>query len=472
MSGIALGRIWIAAAAVAAGAVAGQTVAPNRGALVVVSGLPLLLLRRRPAAVIAGLTLVGTGTGIACAAVRAVDTSALVELAESVPRCEVTGRVAEQLGGLGTLVAVDRANCDGTVVDHPGTVVLDAPDASPGAGFIATGWMVPLRHDRFDTQRRRLGAHARFAAQKFELGPIDAPVPAVVARIRGGLRDATSILEARPAGLLRGLTIGDVTAIDEPTEESMRRAGLAHLVAVSGSNVAIVLGAVGIMCRRLSLRVRVCLAASALFAFVAVVGPEPSVLRAAFMGAVGLAAITSGHRAEPLHALGIAVIVVLCIRPAMVFSIGLHLSVAATAGIVLLTGPIRRRLTPIPDILALPLAATLGAQVAVAPILVSGFGELSLVAPVTNLLVVPAVPAGTILGLLAGVVGTLVPPLGAALARLAAPAADWILAVADRFGGAGWASVTVPRWSAALLAFALVAAAATFLRRRFGPATG
>jgi ComEC/Rec2-related protein len=466
----ALARVWVMAIAVAGGAAAGFGRPAWHGVVLAVAGVAALTVRRRPNWLLAGLGLVGAGSGLLCAAVRSQGDSPLAALAESVPSCHVSGAVVEQLGGLGSLVEVKRALCeDFPRVDDAGMVVADAQEADPGAVISATGWLLPLRHDAFDAQRGRLGAHARLELREIDVGPVRGPVAALAARVRRGLRVATAGLEPRAAAIVRGLAIGDVNDMDARTEESLRRAGLSHLVAVSGSNVAIVLGTVALVCRRLALRLRISLACFVLCAFVAVVGPEPSVLRAALMGAVGLAAIAAGHRAEPLHALGIAVIVLLCSRPAMVFSVGLHLSAAATAGIVLWTSPIRRRMARVPDLLAVPLAATLAAQIAVAPLLAFSFGELSLSAPLANLVVFPAVPLGTIAGLLAGVVGAVVPAAGPLLGRLAAPAAGWIVLVGDRLGSGRWAAAEVPTWTALGIAIPVIAAAALSLRTALRP---
>jgi competence protein ComEC len=468
----ALGRIWIAAAALAIGVIAGPSVAPAAAVALAATGVAALAARRRPLVAIGGLCLIAFASGVAIVAVRFAADSSLRHVAERVPSCRVDGRVAEQIGGLGTLIALDNIRCEGWHdLMRPGLVVADAAEVDPGAAISGSGWIVPLGDDPFDRQRMRLGAAARFDAVELRVGDIDSPIAAVAARVRHGLRDATSEIDGSTGGILRGLAVGDVTGIDPATEESLRRAGLAHLVAVSGSNVAIVLGAVAFACRRLGLRLRLGIAAAALFMFVAVVGSEPSVLRAALMGAIAVAAIAAGHKAEPLHALGLAVILLLCLRPGMVFSIGLHLSVAATAGIILWAGPIARRLR-LPRVAAVPLAATLSAQVAVAPLLVLGFGEVSLVAPLANLIAFPAVPLGTILGLSSGVAGAIAPPVGAALARAAAPAGTWIFEVGKAFGGMHWASASVPEWSGVVMAGVVMAVAIPFFSSPPTPGVG
>jgi competence protein ComEC len=269
--------------------------------------------------------------------------------------------------------------------------------------------------------------------------------------------------------LLRGLTVGDTGDLDAGTVDSLRRSGLSHLVAVSGSNVAIVLAAAAAVGARLGRRLSLGASLAALVVFVAVVGPEPSVLRAALMGALGLFALLYGRRAEPLHALPLALILVLVLRPAMLFSVGLHLSAAATAGIVLWARPIADRVRVLSRPVATIAAATLAAQAAVAPILAAVFGEFSVVAPIANVLAVPVVPPATILGLSAAALGAIDPALGAIPARLAEPLAGWILAVGERLGSLEWASVTVSRSVGVLLGVPVGVAALVAAGRRAAP---
>jgi competence protein ComEC len=203
--------------------------------------------------------------------------------------------------------------------------------------------------------------------------------------------------------------------------------------------------------------------------FVLVVGPEPSVLRASVMGTVGLLALAAGRRTEPLHALGLALIVLLGLRPGLLSSVGLHLSVAATAGIVLFSGRIRDGVSKLggwPRFVSLALAVTLAAQFAVAPILVGTFGELPLVAPLANLLAIPAVAPATVLGLMAAVTGALVPPVGWLCARIAEPFVTWVLAVGRTTGSWSWASIEVPKAWAWPLWGLVIAAALRSLRTR------
>lgn len=326
-----------------------------------------------------------------------------------------------------------------------------------------TGWLVPLRAgDTFDDARRRLGAHAAFDIEEIDQVAPPSGLHGAAAGVRAGLDRSTGGMEAERAGLLSGLTTGDTSGLGWNTEGQLRRAGLSHLVAVSGSNVAIVVGAVALVVARLALSIRLIACGLALGLFVLVVGPEPSVLRAAVMGAVALLALTVGRRTEPLHALGLALIILLALRPGLAFSVGLHLSAAATAGIVLFSGHLTRAMRCLPRFVSLALAVTLAAQFAVAPVLVGTFGELSLVAPIANLLAVPAVPPATVLGLASAVAGVFVPQVGRLCARLAEPCVAWVLSVGRTTGEWSWASVEVSKgWAWPLGAVVILAAFAS-----------
>ena len=261
-------------------------------------------------------------------------------------------------------------------------------------------------------------------------------------------KDSFRSASADAGALLSGLTIGDTSGIDDRTLELFRRSGLAHLVAVSGSNVAIVLGAVAVVTAPLPLVARAAIALAVLAGYVMVVGAEPSVLRAAAMGAVTVVAVLAGTRALPLNSLGIAIIAVIAFAPGLLFAVGFHLSVAATLGIVLWAPLLERRLRRLASTLRIPVAITLAAQIAVAPVIAGTFERLSVVAPIANVLAAPAVAPATLLGLAAGLAGLVAPDLGRLLGMMAAPFASWILFVARETGAWDWSSVTVdPRFA-------------------------
>lgn len=451
-----LARIWLAAAGLWVGTAFGWSGAPSGPVLAAAGAAGALVLRRRPVVRLVATFVLAGALGAVGAGLRAQRVSPLASLAHDVPSCELSARVVETTG-LGTLAAVRRLECEGwEPLDRPGSVFLDAR-GPPGGEVRARGWLIPLTDEPFDIARRRGGGDAAFAPTSIEVGPPQKGVHALAASIRRGVRRATSSLGPRSEALMHGLTLGDTDSLDPVSIEHFRRAGLAHLLAVSGTNVAIVLGTVAWAARRLPHKVRVLAGVATLILFVGVVGPDPSVLRAAAMGAIGLMALGMNRTAEPLHALGLALVVLVGTRPELVGSVGLQLSVAATAGIVLWSGALARRLR-LPGFLAVPLAVTLAAQAGVAPVLIGTFGELSVVSPAANLLAAPAVAPATVLGIGAGLVGAIHPVLGTLAARPIAPLAAWITWVGDTCGAPGWAAVNLPRAAAWAFAIPLMAA--------------
>lgn len=465
-------RLWLVVAGAAAGAAVGSTgrFEPLHALGLVLTAGILMAMRRVPSLALVALLMGGFGAAAASASIRTAQGNELEALASSVPRCVVTGRVLERVGALGTFVAVDEATCAaGAGVGAGGVAVADL-DAAAGSGITATGWLLPLSREGFGAARRRGGARAELRAEDTEITP-PTGVFSVASRVRAALAAATEAVAPEEGGLLRGVTIGDTDGISAQRLEQFRRSGLSHLVAVSGSNVAIVLAGVAWAAARMSLYGRVAMCAGALALFVLVVGPDGSVLRAAAMGAIGLVALVVGRQAEPLHALGTALVVLMAIRPSSVFSLGLHLSVAATGGIILWASRLNRRMDYLPQVVSLPLSVTLAAQLGVLPLLAMVFGEVSVVAPASNLAAAPAVAPATVIGFVGGLVGIVHEGLGGIILRAAEPFASWILLVAEVSARPAWAAVSVPKGVAWSSAAATIAACAAALRRVGEPIT-
>lgn len=255
--------------------------------------------------------------------------------------------------------------------------------------------------------------------------------------LRAGLRAATGPLPDQPGGLVPGLAVGDVSHLDPVVAEDFRAAGLTHLLAVSGSNVAIVTGFVILLARacRAPPGLTALLSGIALVGFVILCRADASVLRAGVMGAIALVALASGRRRAALPGLGAAVIVLVVADPQLAGDPGFLLSVLATAGLLLLAprwrdGLRRRRVPPgVAEALAVPAAA----QVAVAPVIAGLSGTVSLVAVSANLVATPAVAPVTVLGVLAAVVSPMCAPVAELLAWLASWPAWWLVLVA-RYG--------------------------------------
>jgi competence protein ComEC len=421
-------------------------------------GLASIAARRRPVLRAVGIVLLAFALGGIDAAVRSPAGTVLERVAEQVPHCRVLGSALETEGGLGTLVVVERLSCGDRAVHGAGGLVFVEEPLTAGATIDAEGWLVPLSDDGFGGARRRFGAAAQLSIQHVIVRGPRSGLLGLAASVRAGLHSATRAMPSDRAALLVGVTTGETADFGEETLSDFRRSGLSHLVAVSGENVVMVLAALALVTRRLAAHVRALCATGLLALFVLVVGPQPSVLRAAAMAVVAIAAIAYGLRPEPWHALALGLIAVVVLRPAILFSAALHLSAAATAGILLWARPLARRL-PLPSWIAAGLAVTLSAQIATAPSIVGLFGQVSLAGPVANLLALPAVPPATVLGLCAAAIGTASPRVGAVVARLAEPFVAWVLFVARAFGRPAWATFSVRPGVAWWMGAAVVTAA-------------
>ncbi|MFI6038886.1 ComEC/Rec2 family competence protein [Streptomyces sp. NPDC051315] len=301
-------------------------------------------------------------------------------------------------------------------------------------------------------------------------------------RLRAGLREATDGLPADARALLPGLVVGDTSRITPDLDEAFKETDLAHTLAVSGSNLtimlALLLGPPGLaqhverrgLAPRLGipLRTTALLGGALTLGFVVVCRPDPSVLRAAACGAVVLLALATGRRRSLIPALATAVLLLVLYDPWLARSYGFLLSVLATGALLTLaprwSAALRRR--RVPPRLAEALAAAGAAQALCAPVVAVLSARVSLVAVPCNLLVEFAVAPATVLGFATLATAPVAMPVAEALAWCASWPTGWIADVARTGAALPGAGVDWPgSWGGALL-LALATAGAVLLGRR------
>ena len=287
--------------------------------------------------------------------------------------------------------------------------------------------------------------------------------------VRTSVREAAAGGPDAAAELVPALVTGDDSGLPAELVDDFRTAGLTHLTAVSGTNLTLVLAFLLLVARWSGVRGRGLLAVGLLgvVGFVLIARPEPSVVRAAAMGTVALLGLGTGGRAAGVRALGAAVLLLLVVDPWLAVSPGFTLSVLATAGILFVAPGLRDGLAgwlprPVAEAVAVPLAA----QLACTPVVAALSGEVSLVAVVANLLTAPAVGPATVLGLLGGLVGLVVPPLGMLLGLLATWCAQLIVVVARHAAALPSASMEWPTSASALVALTLLTGLVTVVSHR------
>lgn len=352
--------------------------------------------------------------------------------------------------------------------DHQMSGAVTVFATGPDFGRAIPGQPIRFRARLAKPGRRDLSVAVLTAVGRPEFGPIPA-----AQRAAQSLRErfATACREVLPAGqaaMLPGLVLGDTSMVPAATTAEFRTAGLTHLTAVSGANVSIVCGAVLLSARFLGPRPAVGLAAVALVAFVFVVQPGASVLRAAVMGAIGLMGVLSSRRRQAIPALSATVIALMVFAPHLAVDLGFALSVAATAALVVLAPVWSRRLIVRgwPKLFADALCIALAAQWATAPLIAAISGRFSLISVIANLLVAVVIPPITLLGTAAAALTPLWPAGAGLLIRFTGPELWWLLQAAHLSATVPGAAISVPDGWAGFAAVGCAGVAVVLLWRR------
>jgi competence protein ComEC len=343
--------------------------------------------------------------------------------------------------------------------------------AEPGVELAVRGRLRAL--GRFDAPERRRNAHALLQAAAIRatgrrrrglLGALDA----VRSRTERAL---TSGLPPPQGALARGMVLGQDGALTAGVREDFRVTGLAHLVAASGANVALLATLVlaGGAAAGLGLGARLWLAVALVAAYVPLAGAGPSIQRAGVMGVAGLVAALAGRPASRWYALLLAAAITLAWSPRAAEDPGWQLSFAAVLSMLALVPALRVRLRRgrVPSGLAEALAVTAAATLGTAPLIALHFERLSLVSLPANLLAAPAVAPVMWLGTVAGALGQLAPWLAAPVADLAALPLAYLTWLADRAAALPFAELGIgsPGPWVAVATYAVAGVAALAWRR-------
>jgi competence protein ComEC len=438
-------------------------------------------LRRREwrNALLAVLGCVAAAAGAVAFRVHAIDTGPVAELAAR--RATVAAELTMTgdpriLPGHHGLIRRDRVVVEGTVEIVEAVGARFATSAPVVLFAQGTEWAALLPSQRIRVRGRlapadpgELTAGILLVREPPEVLSGPTPPQRAAAAFRSGLREAAAVLPPAERGLLPGLVVGDVSLMDEQVKYDLKTAGLSHLTAVSGANLAVIAGTVVALSRvaGLPLAVRAILTVAAMLGFAVVARPSPSVLRALVMGSVAAVALGTGRSRDGVAALSATVLGLILFDPALAREYGFALSVFATGGILVLAPRWRDRMAlRMPRWVAEAIAVPCAAQAAVTPLLVLMSGQLELVAVPANLLAEPAVAPATILGFAASLVAPAGPEVAQWLVRPAGYAVGWIIWVARQAAGLPTATLPWPGGAVGLLLLGVFAAAGWLLLRR------
>ncbi len=273
-----------------------------------------------------------------------------------------------------------------------GTIEEPGGATYPG-GFDLSQWLRAqgltrvLTVGRFDGLARRLGPAPWWSLYRLRA--------VMLTNLRGHL-------EGQRLSLLAGIVFGETRGLDDELLDQFRRTGTTHLLAASGLNVALVAGLVLFLAQPLGMapwRLAPVAAVAGWF-YSVLAGGSPSVVRAAVMSALALAAMALGRTTDLGATLSLSVVGCLLWRPGFLVDIGFQMSVLAVLGLILFLPGLEARLKGLPGWFGGPLAVTLAATLAILPVVVWHFHYLSPISLVANLLMGPVAELLLPLGLL------------------------------------------------------------------------
>jgi len=449
---------------------------------------------------VVGVLVLGAllASGAAAASVRAsaVRDGILVARSGQPGRVEVAATVAEEPrrtghGGFWVVLTVTRVQLAGRtfrtreragIVLSPDRLPPQRADPPAGAG---------LHRERLAVgDRLRVRASVAAARWSDPLGreppvvlrqPVveeRAPPRGAVLRLSETVRDAArrqalGSLAPERAGLLVGMALGDTSMLPAELERNFRAAGLTHLMAVSGANLAVVLAA-GLWLARVSGARRPALAAVGIVLVVLLVIVtrwEPSVLRAGVMAGLVMFGVATGRGPGGRRALCLAVVVLLLLAdPGLAGALGFQLSVAATAGVLWL-GPVAAGALPdrFPERARKAVGMTLGAQATAVPAIALALGPVSLAGLPANLLGLPLAGGPMLLGVVAAATAPVAPGAATLACRLADPFLAALVAVARWAAGLPGGTVTLSGPARAVPALVVVLVLVAVASRRRWP---
>lgn len=255
------------------------------------------------------------------------------------------------------------------------------------------------------------------------------------------------IFQDPEASLFAGILFGVDTGLPKKVQDAFKNTGTAHIIAISGFNIAIIAGLFFSFSKWVlkNERLGALLAVLFVFLYAFLVGGDPAVMRAAFMGSLSLFARQVGRRNAGVNTLAVVALILALINPLTLWDIGFQLSFFATLGLILYAQPLsnisagfiegitKQKNSAILNIINDNVILTLAAQVMTIPLMAYYFQRISLISFIANPFILPVQPAVMILGGIAVFISLISLPIGQLLAWVAWPFAGYTIRVVELF---------------------------------------
>jgi competence protein ComEC len=280
------------------------------------------------------------------------------------------------------------------------------------------------------------------------------------------LATINAILPDPAASLLAGILLGVESGIPREVNDAFSATNTAHIIAISGFNIAIIAGILSKLTERVvGARRATFIVIAGLVVYTLLVGAGASVVRAAIMGSLSVLALHYHRQNDALNALAVAALLMTAWNPLTLFDLGFQLSLLATLGLILYVTPLSNafestfarvtsseRARQIVRILNDSFIVTLAAQITTTPLIVFTFHRLSVIGLLANLVVLPAQPAVMIWGGIATLTAMIIQPLGQMIAWIAWAFLEFTIAIVQWTATLPLASIPIGRFDAPLLA--------------------
>ncbi|HMS92871.1 MAG TPA: ComEC/Rec2 family competence protein [Candidatus Saccharibacteria bacterium] len=299
---------------------------------------------------------------------------------------------------------------------------------------------------------------------------VERPEPGDVAlRVRDAFgKSVRSVVPEPQVSLGLGYLLGQRRALPEELGEALRVAGLTHIIVASGYNLTILVRFARRIFMRISRYMALIMSSGLVLGFIAVTGMSPSMSRAGLVTGLSLLAWYYGRKFHPLVLLPVAAAVTVLINPSYAWGdVGWQLSFAAFAGVMIVAPLLQSYFfgDKKPGAIRQIMGETISAQLATLPIIIMVFGQMSNVALIANLLVLPLVPLAMLLVFITGLSAMTIPFLGAALAVPTTWLLGYMTSTATYLANLPWAMTDVDVGGWVLLLYGVIIGACVYVHR-------